>query len=99
MESVMSAGVVLILVLAVFAVLFWYSKEVARVLRPIGRMLDAGDVHAQVYAASVQNNAVMKASKLEVDTKAYAKAKSNLKTISSFSFDDFDTEEATKDTK
>lgn len=87
MEVIASAGSILVLGLLFFAVMFWYGKNISNFFRPVTRVLEAGDMHAQVYAGSVKASAIAKASKLSIDKKAFAKAKDNLDLINSFSFD------------
>lgn len=86
--TIISAGSLLVLGLLFFAVMFWYGKNISNFFRPITRMLEAGDMHAQVYASEVKTSAINKASKLKVDKKAFSKAKSNLDEINQFNFDD-----------
>lgn len=87
MEVIASAGSILVLGLLFFAVMFWYGKNISNFFKPVTRVLEAGDMHAQVYASQVKVNAINKASKLSVDKKAFTQAKSNLDLISSFNFD------------
>lgn len=84
METAMSGLTALVILVGVIATVFWYGKEVARVFRPVGRLLDAADTHATVYSAEIKNTAIEKGAKIKVDTKNVNKAKENLDLINSF---------------
>lgn len=87
MEAVMSAGSILAGAVVFFAIVFWFGDSFSRLFRPASRLLEAGDMHAQVYASEVKTSAIQKASKLNVDKKAFDRAKSNLDAVSAFNFD------------
>ena len=90
------AASILALGVLIFIFLFWYGSSISALFRPVTRVLEAGDMHAQVYAGQVKVNAINKASKLSVDKKAFSQAKSNLDLINSFNFDEIENEQPNK---
>lgn len=89
--TVLSASTILAIGLVGFIIFFWYGKNVARVFRPVTRMLEAADAHAIVYSAEVKNNAITRASKIIIDPKMLKTAQDKLKAINSFDLEVEDT--------
>lgn len=94
MESGMSFGVALVLMCGVWGVVWWYGSALSslftplnRVFRPVTKVLDAADTHAQVWGAEIKASAIRKAAKIEVNKDEFEKAKSNLDLINSFDLD------------
>lgn len=90
--TIFGAGTILAIGLVGFVMFFWYGNAIARVFKPVSRMLEAGDAHAQVYSAEVKNNAITRASKIIIDPKMLKQAQANLKMINSFDLDANDAE-------
>ncbi len=86
MEAMAGLTAVVILI-GIFGGLFWFGKELKRIFRPMGRMLDAADTHATVFSAEVKNSAITKASKLTVNADTIKTGRMNLALIDAFDLD------------
>ena len=83
----MDFGSIAVVALVVFLI-FWYNAAINRLFSPVGKVLDASALHAEVYASEVANNAINRAADMQVDEKKVAKAKANVKLVSSFKLAD-----------